>query len=93
MRDKIIKQVVEKFLERNDEPNLHKWLNNLQEELTDAIDYIQKIKMETSNALEEKLLNDFLADPMDIEVNDPITISHYPEPGPPDNFGWKTNTT
>jgi hypothetical protein len=73
MRDKIIKQVIDKFKERSDigykkygvtlhddEPNLHKWLNHLQEELMDAVNYIQKLKMETSNALEEKLLKDFL---------------------------------
>jgi len=73
MRDKVIQDVVNKFQERSnvgykkygvtlhdDEPNLHKWLNHLQEELMDAVNYIQKLKMETSNALEEKLLKDFL---------------------------------
>ena len=72
MRDKIIKQVVEKFKERSDigykkygvtlhddEPSLHKWLNHLQEELMDAVNYIEKLKMETSNALEEKILKDY----------------------------------
>ena len=72
MRDKIIKQVVEKFKERSDigykkygvtlhddEPSLHKWLNQLQEELMDAVNYIEKLKMETSNALEEKILKDY----------------------------------
>ena len=72
MRDKIIKQVVEKFKERSDvgykkygvtlhddEPSLHKWLNHLKEELMDAINYIEKLKMETSNALEEKILKDY----------------------------------
>jgi|TARA_B100000085_G_scaffold1975_1_gene1871 DNA anti-recombination protein RmuC len=72
MRDKIIKDVIEKFKERSDvgykkygvtlhddEPSLHKWLNHLQEELMDAINYIQKLKMETSDALEEKILKDY----------------------------------
>ena len=72
MRDKIIQKVVEKFKERSDvgykkygvtlhddEPSLHKWLNHLQEELMDAINYIEKLKMETSDALEEKILNDY----------------------------------
>ena len=72
MRDKIIKDVIDKFKERSDvgykkygvtlhddEPSLHKWLNHLQEELMDAINYIQKLKMETSNALEEKILKDY----------------------------------
>jgi len=72
MRDKIIQKVVEKFKERSDvgykkygvtlhddEPSLHKWLNHLQEELMDAVNYIQKLKMETSDALEEKILKDY----------------------------------
>ena len=72
MRDKIIEQVVDKFKERSDvgykkygvtlhddEPSLHKWLNHLQEELMDAINYIEKLKMETSDALEEKILKDY----------------------------------
>ena len=73
MRDKVIQDVVNKFQERSDvgykkygvtlhddEPNLHKWLNHLQEELMDAVNYIQKLKMETSDALEEKILKDLL---------------------------------
>lgn len=72
MRDKIIQDVIDKFKERSDvgykkygvtlhddEPSLHKWLNHLQEELMDAINYIQKLKMETSDALEEKILKDY----------------------------------
>ena len=72
MRDKVIKDVIEKFKERSDvgykkygvtlhddEPNLHKWLNHLQEELMDAVNYIQKLRMETTDALEEKILNDY----------------------------------
>ena len=75
MRDKIIQKVVEKFKERSDvgykkygvtlhddEPSLHKWLNHLQEELMDAINYIEKLKMETSDALEEKILKDYEED-------------------------------
>ena len=41
---------------------LHKWLNHLQEELMDAVNYIQKLKMESTTALEEKLLKDFEED-------------------------------
>lgn len=72
MRDKIIKDVIDKFKERSDvgykkygvtlhddEPSLHKWLNHLQEELMDAVNYIQKLKMETSDVLEEKILKDY----------------------------------
>ncbi len=46
----------------DDEPNLHKWLNHLQEELMDAINYIQKLKMESTTVLEEKILKDFEED-------------------------------
>ena len=72
LRDPIIKKVVDKFVERSstgykkygvtlhdDEPNLHKWLNHIQEELMDAINYIEKLKMETTDALEEKILKDY----------------------------------
>ena len=71
-RDPIIKKVIDKFIERSntgykkygvtlhdDEPNLHKWLNHIQEELMDAINYIEKLKMETTDALEEKILKDY----------------------------------
>mgnify|MGYP001215070957 FL=1 len=99
-RDPIIEKVINKFSERSnvgykkygvtlhdDEPNLHKWLNHIQEELMDAVNYIEKLKMETTDALQEKLLKDYNEDINDIEVNDPITLSAYPEPGPPPTFG------
>ena len=72
-RDPVVQQVVNKFVDRSDvgyakygktlrdDPSdIFVWLNHLQEELMDAVNYIQKLKMETSNALEEKLLKDFL---------------------------------
>lgn len=56
-RDPIIKQVVEKFVERSntgfkkygvtlqdDDSPLNVWLNHLQEELMDAVNYIEKLK-------------------------------------------------
>ena len=70
-RDPIIEKVINKFSERSnvgykkygvtlhdDEPNLHKWLNHIQEELMDAVNYIEKLKMETTDALQEKLLKE-----------------------------------
>ena len=70
--DKIINRVIEKIQKRaeagykkygvgldKDEQSLDTWLNHLQEELMDAINYIQKLKMETSDALEEKILKDY----------------------------------
>lgn len=56
-RDPIIKQVVEKFVERSntgfkkygvtlqdDDSPLNVWLTHLQEELMDAVNYIEKLK-------------------------------------------------
>ena len=72
VNDKIINRVIEKIQKRaeagykkygvgldKDEQSLDTWLNHLQEELMDAINYIQKLKMETSDALEEKILKDY----------------------------------
>jgi hypothetical protein len=72
MRDKIIQQVVNKFKQRSDvgykkygvtlhddEPDLQKWLTHLQEELMDAVNYIEKLKMTLTEDLQEKLLQDF----------------------------------
>lgn len=93
MRDKIIKDVIDKFKERSDvgykkygvtlhddEPSLHKWLNHLQEELMDAVNYIQKLKMETSDALEEKILKDY-------EEED--SFSKHSDPG----YQWTSTRT
>ena len=56
-RDPVIKQVVEKFIERSDtgfkkygvtldsdDQPIDKWLEHLQEELMDAVNYIQKTR-------------------------------------------------
>tara|TARA_R100001463_G_scaffold94468_1_gene148994 strand:+ start:224 stop:547 length:324 start_codon:yes stop_codon:yes gene_type:complete len=103
-RDPIIEKVINKFSERSnigykkygvtlhdDEPNLHKWLNHIQEELMDAVNYIEKLKMETTDALQEKLLKDYNEDVNDIEVIDPETLSAYPEPDYGDR--WTQTTT
>ena len=92
-RDPIIQKVIDKFAERSnvgykkygvtlhdDEPNLHKWLNHIQEEMMDAINYIEKLKMETTDALQEKILKDYNEDVNDIDVVDAETLSAYPEP-------------
>jgi DNA anti-recombination protein RmuC len=93
MRDKVIKDVIEKFKERSDvgykkygvtlhddEPNLHKWLNHLQEELMDAVNYIQKLRMETTDALEDKILNDY---------KEEDSLSKYTDPG----YQWSQDKT
>ena len=42
--------------------SIHRWLNDVQEELMDAILYLQKCKEMTTDMLEEKLLKDFTDD-------------------------------
>jgi hypothetical protein len=97
MRDKIIQQVVEKFKERSDvgykkygvtlhddDPSLHKWLNHLQEELMDAVNYIEKLKMCITEELQEKIYNDY---------KEEDNVSSTPDPGPPEGFGKHITTT
>ena len=56
-RDPIIQKVVEKFISRSDvgynkykvtldedSKSINEWLNNIQEELMDAVNYIEKLK-------------------------------------------------
>ena len=101
MRDKIIKQVIDKFKERSDvgykkdgvtlhddEPNMHKWLNHLQEELMDAVNYLEKLKMSMTEELTEKIYQDYKE--AEAEVN-PITST--PEPGPPKGLGMYSTTS
>ena len=100
MRDKIIQQVVDKFQERSDvgykkygvtlhddEPNMHKWLNHLQEELMDAVNYLEKLKMTMTEELTEKIYQDFKE--AEQEAN-PITSN--PDPGDPPSLGSITLT-
>jgi hypothetical protein len=92
MRDKIIQQVVNKIKSRSDvgfkkygvtlyddDQGLDTWLNHLQEELMDAVNYIEKARMSLREEIEECYIKD-------IEVTDPKLISSYPEPE-----YWTTN--
>jgi|SRR5210317_1502473 len=92
MRDKIIQQVVNKIKSRSDvgfkkygvtlyddDQGLDAWLNHLQEELMDAVNYIEKARMSLREEIEECYIKD-------IEVTDPKLISSYPEPE-----YWTTN--
>ena len=101
MRDKIIQQVVDKFKERSDvgykkygvtlhddEPNMHKWLNHLQEELMDAVNYLEKLKMTMTEELTDKIYEDYKE--AEREVN-PVTS--IPEPGDPPSLGYNTTST
>ncbi len=79
-RDPVVKRVVNKFVSRSDvgyskyvitledDPSkMFEWLNHLQEELMDAVLYLQKAKEVYTNDLQEDLLSD-------LEVTDEKTI-------------------
>jgi hypothetical protein len=71
-RDPIIQKVVEKFISRSDvgfdkykvtldedSKSINEWLNNIQEELMDAVNYIEKLKSVLADELQEVLLKDY----------------------------------
>ena len=71
-RDPIIQKVVEKFISRSDvgyskykvtldqdSKSINEWLNNIQEELMDAVNYIEKLKAVLTTELQEALLKDY----------------------------------
>ena len=68
-RDPVVERVVDKFIERSDvgykkykitldqDPsNMFIWMNHLQEELMDAVLYLQKLKENTTEELQEVML-------------------------------------
>jgi hypothetical protein len=70
-RDPIIKKVVNKFVDRSDvgyekykitlnddNSDLDTWMNHLQEELMDAVLYLQKAKEAYTEDMQEELLKD-----------------------------------
>ena len=71
-RDPIIEKVVEKFISRSDvgfskykvtldedSKSINEWLNNIQEELMDAVNYIEKLKSVLADELQEVLLKNY----------------------------------
>lgn len=71
-RDPVIKTVVDKFVERSDvgfekygvtldddNAPLVAWMNHLQEELMDAVNYIEKLKYVTTELLQERMLEEY----------------------------------
>jgi len=71
-RDPVVERVVDKFVMRSDvgfakygvtladdKSNLFEWVNNLQEELMDAVLYLQKLKETTTEELQEVLLKNY----------------------------------
>ena len=71
-RDPVVERVVEKFVSRSDvgfakygvtleddKSNIFQWINHLQEELMDAVLYLQKLKESTTEELQDALLKNF----------------------------------
>ena len=71
-RDPVVERVVEKFVSRSDvgfakygmtledDPsNIFQWVNHLQEELMDAVLYLQKLKESTTEELQEALIRNY----------------------------------
>jgi hypothetical protein len=71
-RDPVVERVVDKFVSRsdvgfakygvtldNDKSNIFQWINHLQEELMDAVLYLQKLKEETTEELQQALINQY----------------------------------
>ena len=71
-RDPIIQKVVEKFISRSnvgfdkykvtldeDSKSINEWLENIQEELMDAVNYIEKLKSILTDDLQEALLKHY----------------------------------
>lgn len=71
-RDPVVERVVDKFVSRSDvgfakygvtleddKSNIFAWINHLQEELMDAVLYLQKLKEETTEELQQALINEY----------------------------------
>ena len=71
-RDPVVERVVDKFVSRsdvgfakygvtleNDKSNIFAWINHLQEELMDAVLYLQKLKEESTEELQQGLINSY----------------------------------
>jgi hypothetical protein len=74
-RDPVIESVVNKFVQRSDvgfkkygvtldkDPgDLNVWMTHLQEELMDAVNYIEKLKLVTTEVLQDALINRYNQD-------------------------------
>ncbi|MBT7172087.1 MAG: hypothetical protein HN905_00290 [Candidatus Marinimicrobia bacterium] len=74
IRDKIIESVVKKFINRSDvgykkygvtlhkdDQTLDTWLQHIQEELMDAVNYIEKTRQVLKSEIEECYLRDLKA--------------------------------
>jgi len=79
-RDPVVERVVDKFVSRSDvgfakygvtlnddKSDLFAWINHLQEELMDAVLYMQKLKESSTEEMQEALLRN-------IEIHEETTL-------------------
>ncbi len=79
-RDPVVERVIDKFVSRSDvgfakygvtlnddKSNLFAWINHLQEELMDAVLYMQKLKESSTEEMQEALLRN-------IEIHEETTL-------------------
>ena len=89
MRDKIIERVINKIKQRSDvgykkygvtlqddDQTLDKWLTHIQEELMDAVNYIEKVKDVLGTS---KTVSDLIISNKEIEAINKVNAEHYPE--------------
>ncbi len=82
IKDPVIKKVVKKFVKRSkvgykkygvtlrdDKSNMDEWLNHLQEELMDAVNYIERAREEIAQVNLKQALED-------IDIVDHVTYSY-----------------
>jgi hypothetical protein len=78
-RDPVVQRVVDKFVSRSDvgykkygvtlekdKSNIFQWINHLQEELMDAVLYLQKLKEESTEEMQQALINSIQVDEEEI---------------------------
>ena len=94
-RDPVVQQVVNKFVSRSDvgfakygktmiddKSDIKVWLNHVQEELMDATLYIQRLKIEIDDLIEERVTRNELQGLLNcLNVVDPEFVSPKVEPG------------
>jgi hypothetical protein len=49
---------------------MHKWINHLQEELMDAVNYLEKLKMSMTEELQDKIYQDYKEEEAKQKSND-----------------------
>lgn len=91
IKDPVIKKVVKKFVKRSevgykkygvtlrdDKSNMDEWLNHLQEELMDAVNYIERAREELAAPFPalQKAVDDYNQALENIDIINPMTYSY-----------------